>query len=144
MTARDESEYRLRLSEDQIARARRAIGDPATAALLARAAVENAAKAIVACFASVARSHEPGDLFEEALAAKDFPAALRAEAHVLRASLAAYGMRRHIELSYGDERTHRLPSEMVGEGEALTAIGAGEQALDFARRVRGLVLDGGL
>lgn len=142
MTARDESEYRLRLVADQIARARRALGDPATAALLARAAVENATKAIVACFASIARSHEPGELLEEALAARDFPAALRAEAQVLRTSLAAYGARRHIELSYGDERGHRLPSEIVDEADALAAIDAAEQALGFARRVRALALGG--
>src|SRR6185436_9966516 len=52
-------------------------------ALFSRAAVEHAAKAILACFAAVPRSHEPARLLELALSAQQFPEQLRVSAEAL-------------------------------------------------------------
>jgi HEPN domain-containing protein len=72
-------------------------------ALFSRATVEHAAKAILACFAAVPRSHEPARLLELSLAQPSFPVQLRPEADALLPRLSSFGLQEHILLSYGDE-----------------------------------------
>lgn len=141
MTAPDESGFRLRLAEDQLARARRAgAGDPATAVLLARGSIENAAKAALACFTTIGRSHEPGELLRAALGEAAFPVPLREDARGLLARVWGFGAHKHAQTSYGDEAKHLLPSELIDAAQAQDAIHVSESMLDLARRVRQAVL----
>jgi hypothetical protein len=143
MTAVDDAAYRLRLAEDLLARARRvAAVDAPSGAMLARAAIENAAKAVLACFTSVARSHEPEKLLAEALAHEEFPAALGARARALVPHLASYGAQTHAQTAYGDEVKHRLPSEIIGDPEARAALRVADDAVALARDGHGAVFGG--
>ena len=143
MTAPEESAFRLRLAEDLLERARRiGDGDTATAVLLARGAIENAAKAALGCLATVARSHEPADLFRAALAEHDFPDSLRAEALALLPRLVPYGAQAHAQTSYGDEAKHLLPSEMFDPAQVASAREIAQTTLDLTKRLRRAVFGG--
>lgn len=137
MTASEESAFRLRLAEDMFSRARRAeAGDPATAVLLARGAIENAAKAVLACFSAVSRSHEPAELLQAALGEADFPESCREAAVQLLPLVVPYGAQKHAQTAYGDESKHLLPSEIIDVAQASTALKVARSALDVAQRIR--------
>jgi HEPN domain-containing protein len=118
-------------------------GDWREAAVFARAAIENAAKAVVACFTSVPRSHEPGELLEHAAGLPQFPWAMRNEARALAVAWRAHGMSEHILLSYGDERNHIDPWELVTPESARATVSHARDAADFAARCAQAVLGNG-
>ena len=74
-----EADYRIRLAESRLqsAMASAASGRWADAAMFARGAVENGAKALLFCFRTVPRTHEPSDIVQAALADSAFPERLR-------------------------------------------------------------------
>lgn len=138
MTPKDEAAYRIRIAETRVAEADHLIEKAlwAGAALLARAAVENSAKGVLACFQSVPRTHEPADVLDAALRDAAFPPDLAARARALVPALRAYGMKRHIELAYGDENNLRPPDDLVGEGDARRAVADARTLLSLALDVR--------
>jgi HEPN domain-containing protein len=85
MTGQEESSYRLRVATTLSNKADAAFGrgEWREAALFARAAIENAAKAVLGAFASVPRSQEPRDILSEAVKLPGFPAGRRTEAQRL-------------------------------------------------------------
>jgi len=135
VTPREGSRYRLKLAESSLHVARINIdgGHWREAALFARAAVENAAKAIQACFTSVHRTHEPEEPLAEALASPHFPAELRARAQALLPRLSDLGMKEHIALSYGDEEKGITPWELASEEKARGHLAVAEEAVALAR-----------
>ncbi|MDI7268878.1 MAG: HEPN domain-containing protein [Myxococcota bacterium] len=143
MTGRDDSAFRLHMGRALAGKAREALarGDWREAALFARGAIESAAKAILACFTGVPRSHEPGDILREALAQPGFPEPLRTEGGLLTGVWVAYGMAEHVLLSYGDERNRVDPWSLVTEARAREAVATAETAVDFAARCITTVLD---
>jgi HEPN domain-containing protein len=138
VTGLDDSLFRLGMARTlvQKAQAAAARGEWREAALFARGSVEAAAKAVVACFTGVPRSHEPAALLRDAAAQPGFPAALRADAGRLLPVWAGYGMAEHVLLSYGDERNRIDPWSLVGEARAREAVAVAEEALSFAERCR--------
>ena len=92
------------------------------AALHARSSIENAAKAILGCFASVPKTHEPRDCLEEALRHPSFPPALAARAQAVLPVLSGYGMEDHVRIAEGDEQRQLDPWELVTEDEARRAV----------------------
>ena len=142
MTPKDEAGYRIALAEMRLRSAEESLRGRrwADAALFARAAVENAAKAVLACFQSVPRSHEPAEVLRAALALPAFPQAADRLARSLLPSLARYGLARHLELSYGDEKNFVSPEGLVGEPEARLACADAMTTLQLATDVRRLVL----
>jgi HEPN domain-containing protein len=101
-------------------------------ALFSRATVEHAAKAILACFAAVPRTHEPARLLELALGAQHFPSDLRPVAQGLVVRLADFGLQEHILLSYGDEEHGIDPWSIVDRSRAESHLDAAEQMLTLA------------
>jgi len=138
MTGRDDSSFRLRTATMLLAKAREEASRASwrEAALFARGAVENAAKAVLACLASVPKSHDPAPLLEEALRLPGFPAALAGEAQTLLPVWRRYGMAQHILLSYGDEQNLIDPWSLVTPELAGEAVSAAESAVEFAARCR--------
>ena len=134
MTPRDSSRYRLELAESSLRVARDNLdrGQWREAALFARAAVENAAKAVQACFTSVHRTHDPDQPLAEALRSPQFPAGLRARAEALLPLLSDFGMKEHIALSYGDEEKGITPWELATEEKARGHVAVAEQATALA------------
>lgn len=135
MTPREGASYRLRLADlslgsaqDSLSRARWR-----DAALFARAAVEHATKAILACFAAVPRTHEPREALDAALGDPRFPAALRDRAEALVPRLAAYGTKAHLELSYGDEQRGIDPWAIVTEERGRRDLAVADETVVLAR-----------
>ena len=95
MTPRESARYRLELADRALKVARESLdrSEWREAALFARAAVEHAAKAVMACFAAVSRTHDPQAALGPALANPAFPAALRDRAEELSPRLATLGPR---------------------------------------------------
>lgn len=138
MTSRDDSAYRLRMAETLATKAREALsrGDFREAALFARSAVENAAKAILCCFTSVPRSHEPAELLARAVGFAEFPEQLKEWAARLVEPWRSYGMQEHVLLSYGDEQARVDPWSLVGEEHAREALAAADEACRLAASCR--------
>jgi len=89
VTPKDEAGYRIALAELRLRSAEESLrgGRWADAALFARAAVENAAKAVLASFQTVPRTHEPTEVLRAALALPAFPRAVEPRARALLPSL---------------------------------------------------------
>jgi HEPN domain-containing protein len=91
-------------------------------ALFSRAAIEHAAKAMLACFSAVPRTHEPARILELALEAASFPESCRDRAVKLLPRLGGYGMQEHILLSYGDEEHGIDPWSIVDDKRAASHL----------------------
>ena len=117
MTPRDSSRYRIELADSSLRVARESLDRRQwrEAALFARAAVENAAKAVQACFTNVHHTHDPDQLLAEALGSSRFPAELRARAEALLPRLAGL-----------------TPWELVTEERARGHVGIAEEAAALA------------
>lgn len=126
--------YRLGLARRSLESARDNFGRSnwRDSALFSRAAVEHAAKAIVACFTAVPRTHEPARLVQLALSAQAFPAPLRASAEALLPGLSGFGLQDHILLSYGDEEHGVDPWSLVDQGRGKSHLDAAEAMLALA------------
>lgn len=135
MTADQAARYRLRLAELSLTSARDNFSRGAfrDAALFARASVEHGAKAILACFSAVPKTHEPGKLLRLALDSAAFPAELRAHAEQLALTLDGYGIGEHILLSYGDEEHQVDPWTLVDETRARTHVATAEATIGLAQ-----------
>ena len=94
--------------------------------------MEHAAKAIVACFTAVPRTHEPARLVQLALSAQAFPARLRASAEALLPGLSGFGLQDHILLSYGDEEHGVDPWSLVNRERSESHLNAAETMLVLA------------
>ena len=142
MTPKDEAGYRIALAEMRLRSAEGSLhaGRWADAALFARAAIENAAKAVLACFQTVPRTHEPAEVLRTALGLPAFPAAADARARSLLPALDRYGLARHLELSYGDERNFVSPEALVSENDGRLAVADARATVQLAIDVRTLVL----
>jgi HEPN domain-containing protein len=104
-------------------------------ALFSRTSIEHAAKAILARFAAVPRSHEPANVLELALDAKHFPKELQTEARALLPQLEGLGMQEHILLSYGDEEHGLDPWAMVDGARAKSHLAIAETLVALAARI---------
>jgi HEPN domain-containing protein len=144
MTGKEEAAYRFRVAATLVVKAEGALGrqEWREAALFARAAIENAAKAVLGVYASVPRSHEPGDILQEAASLPAFSASLREEALALAARFRGYGMEQHILLSYGDEAHHVDPWSLVRRESAEDGVADARLATDFASRCIELAFGG--
>jgi HEPN domain-containing protein len=145
MTGQDESAFRLRSAQKLLEKADEEASRASwrEAALFARAAVENAAKAVLACFTTVPKTHEPALVLEEAVRLPGFPAALVPEAQSLLPIWRRYGMSQHVLLSYGDEQNLLDPWSLATPGLAREALAAAQTAVGFAARCRAAVFGGG-
>jgi hypothetical protein len=137
VTASPDSTYRLDLAGKLAARARDEITRRQwrEGALFARGSIENAAKAIVACFQAVPRSHEPGALLASVTDDPRFPVSALAEARAILPRLDGYGMDEHVRLSYGDEQNRIDPWSLVTEDHAQDSLGVAEAMLTLANTV---------
>ncbi len=116
--------FRLNLAQRSLESARDNFtrGNWRDSALFSRAAIEHAAKAVLACFTAVPRTHEPARVLELALEAAGFPESCRDGAVALLPRLGGYGMREHILLSYGDEEHGIDPWSIVNARRATSHL----------------------
>jgi HEPN domain-containing protein len=127
MGAREETRYRLRLAEGFLQEARQDITSGRWRSCVdnAQLTVENSAKAVLALFGPVGRTHTPGLLLRNALAEGRLAGIPQAQIERLAASAEILGPDVHVQSDYGDEGGWRTPWELFDEPDA-------RQALTFA------------
>ncbi len=129
--------YRLRLAQGFLAEARQDIplARWRSAVDNAQLAIENAAKAVLARFGPVSRSHHPHQQIRQGLVADVFPAQHRAEIERLAQLAQGMGADVHIRTDYGDELGDLTPWELFDEAEAQDALRLAEEAVELALRI---------
>ena len=134
MTSVDAARYRLGLAVRSLESARANLSRSAwrDSALFSRAAIEHGAKAILACFAVVPRSHEPAQILRLALGSAKFPEELGKRTEGLATIIVPYGIQEHLLLSYGDEEHHVDPWSLVTEDRARASESAAAEVVALA------------
>jgi len=133
MNSRQDSAYRLLLARRYLDEAEQDMDLHRWRAAVeaAQMSIENAAKAIVACFGPVPRSHNLADALKTVVEA-DIPPAMAERVEALLPIVMAYGARLHIRASYGDEQAFRSPWELFGEREAHDGVEAARRCVETA------------
>jgi HEPN domain-containing protein len=137
MNPRDEARYRLTLAEGYLDKANRFYGDGSWHDCVrdAQAAVENAGKAIVACFTPVEKTHEPAEQVRVLLDEGVIPDLVHQVVVEALPALEALGWKEHIQATYGDEATFTPPWELFNEAQAEAALTAARRAVVAAGEV---------
>ncbi|MFQ5613765.1 MAG: HEPN domain-containing protein [Anaerolineae bacterium] len=136
VNSRQDSAYRLLLARQYLDEAEQdlALRRWRSAVAGAQMAVENAAKAVVACFGPVPRSHDLADRLQVVTGA-DMPQAWAEEIKAMLPIVLAYDTEFHIRASYGDEQAFRSPWELFGEDEARRGVEVARRCLATAESV---------
>lgn len=137
MNSVDDARYRLTLAQGQLADAEQDLEQSRwhTCVADAQMAVENAGKAIVACFAPVEKTHEPAEQIKALLEEELVPNSVRDVIVNALPALTALGWEVHIRATYGDETTFTPPWELYDQTEAEGALDAARQAIAVAHQV---------
>ena len=137
MPPTDECRYRLRLADGFLREARQDLQLERWRSCVdnSQLAVENAAKAVLALLAPVARTHHPAPLLREAISENRFPREAQAAVERIAECAELLGPDVYIESDYGDEASWRTPWELFGENDALSALQLSEDAVQMAHRL---------
>jgi HEPN domain-containing protein len=101
----------------------------------AQLAIENAAKAVLAQFGPLSRSHHPHQQIHQGLATDVFPSDQRVDIERLAQLAQGMGADIHIRTDYGDELGEITPWELFDEGDARNALRLAEEAIDLPLRI---------
>ena len=135
MNSHKDADFRLRLSRGFFAEAECDWQTERWASCVehAQLAVENAAKAVLACRGPVQQTHEPqGHLRTLLSRTPELPAPVRSSIENIIQCNDRLGFREHILASYGDEQTRRTPQEIFDREAADASLETARQALDSA------------
>ena len=137
MTSEESAEYRLQEAEKYLAEAEQLLGFQQWRSCVSSVplAVENAAKAILACLGPVPRTHNTVNRLEALLFGFDWPEELASEVKAALPIFADYGLEKHILVTYGDEENFRTPWALFGEEEATSAVEDARQCVALAKAV---------
>ncbi len=135
MTSREEAEYRLNLARGYLAEAEEDVGLKRwrSCADNAQLAIENAAKAIIACFEPVSHTHDPGPYLQTIVALEEVPEDLAGQIEGIISVVTSFGSQEHILFSYGDEEAFRDPWSIVTEGKAVEVIDGARRCFTVAQ-----------
>jgi HEPN domain-containing protein len=136
VNSRDDFVYRLKLAAGFLHEAREdmRLGRWRSCVSNSQLAVENAAKAVLALFGPVPRTHEVGLQLEAARRVCGVPEA--GELIVKLQSLSSeLGFDDHVLSDYGDEVRRILPWDMFKEEDAGEALSVAEKALSVAGQI---------
>jgi HEPN domain-containing protein len=133
MDSKEEAKYRLRLAGEHLADAREQskIGLWSKVVLSAQLSVENSAKAAVACFRPVPKSHQ---LIDE-LRDLEAPDEVKEDIWELINITGKFGLKEHILTTYGDEIVYLTPREIYNKEKALSALNQAERGYELAKRI---------
>lgn len=133
MDSMADAEYRLKLARGFLAEAEEDLGLSRWRSCVdnAQLAVENSAKAVIARFSPVPRSHDVGALLTEHLEQGLIPPEHRPQVELLRDLSQELGYEEHVRSDYGEEARGITPWEIFQEPDAIRAI-------EIARRAVGL------
>jgi len=137
MNPRSDARYRLTLAEGYLEKAERFYGNASWHDCVrdAQAAVENAGKAIVACFTPIEKTHQPAEQIRVLLNEGVIPDPACEMVVEALPALEALGWKEHIQATYGDEATFTPPWELFNDSHAETALTAARRAVVAAGEV---------
>jgi HEPN domain-containing protein len=138
MNSRDDAYYRLSLARGFRDTAERdlARGEWASCVKHAQLAVENSAKASIACRSPIPRTHDPADeLTRIAGSATDLPPEIVSALRKIVDCCQSLGTHEHVLASYGDERARLTPWQLFTGSEATPALQQAQEAVENAERV---------
>mgnify|MGYP001125012848 CR=1 FL=1 len=143
MNPRNDARYRLTLAEGYLDKAERFYREASWHDCVrdAQAAIENAGKAIVACFTPVEKTYEPAEQIRVLLDEGAVPGPVHAMVVEALPSIEALGWKEHIQATYGDEATFTPPWELFNETQAESALTAARRAVVAAGEVYRLIFD---
>ncbi|MFQ6015424.1 MAG: HEPN domain-containing protein [Anaerolineae bacterium] len=136
MNSSEDAAYRLQLARECLSEAEEDLNLKRWRPCVdgAQLAIENAAKAIVACFGPVPRTHELGERLQ-VISTLDRAKDVAAKIEPIIPLVVEYGTQMHIRVTYGDEKTFRTPRMLFGEGDAVKAAANARQVVAVAERV---------
>jgi len=136
VNSHDELTYRLELAEGYLQQAEADYVSSKWHGCMANAqeSVENAGKAIVSCFAPVARSHHVVGQLAEVLQTAQLPADLRQALVTMLPDFGKMGLAAHVRVTYGDERTFTPPWKLIQQPEAEAGLRRARDAVALGRR----------
>jgi len=137
MTPQEEARYRLTLAKGYLAEAEEDFSMKRwrSCAAGSQLAIENSAKAIIACFVPVALTHDPAPQLARLLEAETVPEEVATKAKEIIPIAAKFGGKEHGLLSYGDTKRFRDPWSLVSEEKAKEAIEGARRCVKVAEEI---------
>lgn len=137
MNSKEDAKYRLELASEFLKRGKfqfkQKLFREATDCF--QLSIENSAKSIIAIFEPVEKSHDPWEQLKR-LVKREIP--LKKLANIIKKNLLlfkSYGSKKHILISYGDEKSFKTPWELFGKEEAIKALNTAEKCLKVAQKL---------
>lgn len=137
MKSLKEARYRLNLSEGYLKEAEQLSNNQLWRASVSSAqlAVENAAKAVLALFRPVVKTHDLGGLLLNLIEEEEIEAGRAAEVERLAICVSRLGFREHVLTDYGDELTFTLPWELYTKERSDNALVVARDAVTIAQKL---------
>ena len=137
MRPQEEARHRLNLARGYLAEAEEDFGMKRwrSCAAGSQLAIENSAKAIIACFVPVTLTHDPASQLARLLEAQTMPGEIAAKAKKIIPIAARFGGKEHGLFSYGDTKRFRDPWSLVTQAKANEAIEGARRCLAIAEEI---------
>ncbi len=137
MNSHDDAKYRLKLARDELNQAQKSFSDKSWWVCVnhAQLAVENGAKAIIACFEPVEKAHEVMPALKSLLEDSQVPDDAKKIIRDILPRVEPHGRIEHIRSTYGDEKTRTLPSKIYKKKDARQTLDDAEKTIRAARKV---------
>lgn len=133
----DHARYRLGLAQGFLSEARQDIDIDRFRSCVSNAqlSIENAAKAVIALFGPVGKTHEPWRELKALLDEEAIPQALWGQVERLATLAARYGLKEHFLTDYGDEAQLLSPWQLFGQEDAAEALETAETCFALAQEI---------
>ncbi|MGH7380419.1 MAG: HEPN domain-containing protein [Candidatus Methylomirabilales bacterium] len=133
----EDARYRLRLARGFLQEAEQDYGLRRWRSCVdnAQMSVENAAKAILALFGPLAKTHEPSTHLRILIDSGRVVGAAKETLEQLLETFEAIGAEEHFLTDYGDEAAYRDPWSLFGEEDARRALEAARRCASGAARI---------
>lgn len=137
MNWNDDACYRLELAEGFLGEARQDLDLDRFRSCVdhAQLSIENAAKAVIALFGPVGKTHEPWRELKTLLDKEVIPQQLREHVERLVTLAARYGLKEHFLTDYGDEVRLLSPWQLFDQEDAAEALETAETCFALAREI---------
>ncbi len=137
MNWNDHARYRLELAEGFLDEARQDLGLDRFRSCVdnAQLSIENGAKAVIALFGPVGKTHEPWRELKTLLAEEVIPQVFQEQVERLATLAARYGLKEHFLTDYGDEAQLLSPWRLFGQEDAVEALETAETCFALAQAI---------
>lgn len=137
MDSERDAEYRLKLATGFLTEAQQDLRLQRWRSCVdnAQLSVENSAKAVIARFGAIPKSHEVGHVIDSLLGKGLIPDQLTEPVQKLIALTERLGYEEHIKTDYGEEASFLTPWEIFDQSSAQEALLTAQEALDLGKEI---------